>query len=186
MIIIGITGTLGAGKGTLVEYLMEHKGFAHYSVRSFLTEEINKRALPLDRDSMVLVANELRASFHPGYIAEQLFEQARQSGKNCIIESIRTPGEAELLKSKGNFFLLAVDANAEVRYERIRNRNSETDQVSLETFIENEAREMDSVDPNKQNIRKCIQMADFTLTNNSSTTELFVKLELILNQILSQ
>ena len=33
-IIIGITGTLGAGKGTVVEYLKK-KSFKHYSVRSF-------------------------------------------------------------------------------------------------------------------------------------------------------
>lgn len=41
MIIIGITGTLGAGKGTVVEYL-KTKGFKHFSVREFLTQEIKK------------------------------------------------------------------------------------------------------------------------------------------------
>ena len=40
MLIIGITGTLGAGKGTVVEYLVEKKGFDHYSVRAFLLKEI--------------------------------------------------------------------------------------------------------------------------------------------------
>ena len=39
MITIGITGTLGAGKGTIVEYLQKEKGFSHYSVRAFLTDE---------------------------------------------------------------------------------------------------------------------------------------------------
>lgn len=38
MHIIGITGTLGAGKGTIVEYLKDKKGFAHFSVREFLKE----------------------------------------------------------------------------------------------------------------------------------------------------
>jgi len=42
MIIIGITGTLGAGKGTVVEYLQE-KGFRHYSARGFITKEVEKR-----------------------------------------------------------------------------------------------------------------------------------------------
>ena len=40
MIIIGITGTLGAGKGTIVEYLVGKKGFKHYSVRELLSEII--------------------------------------------------------------------------------------------------------------------------------------------------
>jgi len=184
MIIIGITGTLGAGKGTLVEYLVKYKGFAHFSVRTFLIEEINRRGLEVNRDNMVLIANELRAKHNPAYIAEQLFEQAKLSGQNCIIESIRTPGEAECLKQKGMFFLLAVDAKSELRYERIRSRNSETDQVSFETFLENEKREMNSNDPNKQNINRCISMADFAIENNGSTKELFDELENILQQIL--
>ena len=60
MIIIGITGTIGAGKGTIVEYLTDKKGFTHYSVRSFLIDEIKKRGFEVNRDSMVLVANDLR------------------------------------------------------------------------------------------------------------------------------
>ncbi len=42
MLIIGITGTLGAGKGTIVEYLEKEMGFDHLSVRDFITKEIEK------------------------------------------------------------------------------------------------------------------------------------------------
>ena len=47
MILIGITGTLGAGKGTVVDFLIENYGFKHYSVRGFLTEEIEKNTTNL-------------------------------------------------------------------------------------------------------------------------------------------
>ena len=92
MITIGITGTLGAGKGTIVDYLVKEKDFVHYSVRAFLTQEIQRRGLPVNRDSMTAVGNDLRAQHSPSWIVEQLYEQANASGKNCIIESIRTPG----------------------------------------------------------------------------------------------
>jgi hypothetical protein len=66
MKIIGITGTLGAGKGTVVDYLMQPPhSFAHYSARSLLTEIIEERGLPLNRDSMRDVANGMRAANGP-------------------------------------------------------------------------------------------------------------------------
>src|SRR5882757_21012 len=98
MITIGITGTLGAGKGTVVEYLIHKYDFAHYSAREFITQEIFRRGLPVNRDTMTETSNDLRAKHHPGYIIEQLFLQACQSDKNALIESVRTVGEIDILK----------------------------------------------------------------------------------------
>lgn len=183
MLIIGITGTLGTGKGTIVEYLVNHQGFVHFSVRGYLIEEINRRGLLVNRDSMVLVANNLRASNSPSFITDKLYEQALLSGKNCIIESIRTPGEVVSLREKGNFLLFAVDALPELRYERIVTRNSETDRISYATFIENEQREMQSNDPNNQNIGWCIAQADYTFLNNSDVAGLYTQLEKVLGSL---
>jgi len=183
MIIIGITGTLGAGKGTIVEYLVGEKGFIHYSVRVYLLEKIREKGLQENRDSMFRLANELRANYGPSYVTDQLYNEAMVSGKNCVIESIRTPGEIDSLRTKGHFFLLAVDADPELRYQRILLRQSETDQVSRETFLENEEREMNTTDPNKQNLRKCIEMADFILLNNGTKKDLILELEKVLDQV---
>ena len=68
MNIIGITGTLGAGKGTIVDYLIQHYGYRHYSVRGYLIEEAERRGLPLNRDTFVVVANDLRATHSPSFI----------------------------------------------------------------------------------------------------------------------
>jgi dephospho-CoA kinase len=183
MIIIGITGTLGAGKGTIVDYLIGEKGFVHHSVRAYLLEKIRKQGLPENRDSMFRLANELRASFGPSYVTDQLYNQAMISGKNCVIESIRTPGEINSLRAKGHFFLLAVDADPEFRYQRILLRQSETDRVSRKTFLKNEEREMNTTDPNKQNLRKCIEMANFILLNNGTKKDLVQQLEKVLDQV---
>lgn len=174
---------MGAGKGTVVEYLLNNKGFQHYSVRGYILTEIRKRKLPENRDSMVIVANDLRKKNSPSYIVDQLYEQAKHSGTNTVIESIRTPGEVESLKTKGNFYLFAVDANAEIRFSRIKKRGSETDHIDFETFLGNEKREMSSDDPNKQNLGACILAADFVFENNGPIEELYKKVENVLEKI---
>ena len=183
MHIIGITGTLGAGKGTIVEYLIQKYGFQHCSVRAFLIKEIEKRNMPVNRDSMVIVANDLRTQYGPSYIVEQLYEEAKLTNKNTIIESIRAVGEAEALKKKWTFSLFAIDADQKIRYERNKLRNSETDQISYQEFINNEEREMKNTDPNKQNLANCIELADFKIENNGTKEELHSKIDEIIKKI---
>lgn len=173
MIIIGITGTIGAGKGTIVEYLVKEKGFAHFSVRGFLLERIRQFGLPENRDSMFHLANELRAEYGPSYVVDQLFIEAVKSRKNSIIESIRTTGEIDSLRKQEGFYLLAVDADPKLRYDRILLRQSETDRVSYETFLQNEQRESVSTDPGVQNLQACISEADAVILNNGPVGELY-------------
>ncbi len=184
MLIIGITGTLGAGKGTIVEYLKEKKNFRHYSVRDYLIQEIERQGLPVNRDSMTAVANRLRSEHHPAYIVEELYKQAVTTGENAVIESIRTAGEVEFLRKQGNFYLFAVDADPKIRYQRIRQRASETDHIDFETFLSNEAREMNATDPNKQNLTKCIQMADFRFDNNGNVTALYAETDRVVGKMM--
>lgn len=183
MKIIGITGTLGAGKGTIVDYLTHHHGFRHFSVRGYLTKLIKAKGGEVNRDTLVATANELRAQNTPSFIAEELYREAAESGHDCIIESIRTVGEISALHAKGNFTLFAVDADQKVRYGRIVERASETDKVTFEVFAGNEAREMNSEDPNKQNLAACMRMADYRFTNDGSFDSLYRQVDEALAKI---
>ncbi|MGH7174795.1 MAG: AAA family ATPase [Minisyncoccia bacterium] len=180
--IIGITGTLGAGKGAVVEYLVNTLGFEHYSMSGFITEEIERRELVVNRDTMSLVANDLRAEHGPGYIASTLLARAKAASGNALIEALHSTGEAEEIK-KGGGIIIAVDADLKTRFERIRGRGSEKDDVTFEHFKKQNEREIASADPTRHNIAGVMKMADYTLTNEGTLTELYAQIDRVLEQI---
>lgn len=176
--IVGLTGTIGAGKGAAVDYLKQ-KGFKHFAARDFITAEIERRGLPVDRDSMTAVSNEMRRAHGASYIIRSLLETAEREGGDAVIESVRVPAEAALLKSRGAV-LIAIDADQKLRYGRIAGRGLSTDHIDFETFVAQEAREMENADPEKQNLSAVIKTADYTVRNEGSLEELRVQIDQLL------
>lgn len=182
MVLIGITGTNGSGKGTVVRYLVAQKGFRHYAARAFLTDELVKRGLSVDRSSMRLLANEFRLQYEPAYVIRQLFEQAkRDECDRVVIESVRNVGEAVFLKEQGAL-LIAVDADQRLRYARVEKRRSSTDHVDFATFLEHEEREMNPVGSHDMDIRGVMLQADVTIENNGTIEVLHEDIERALNE----
>jgi len=182
MRIIGITGTLGAGKGTIVEYLMKQHDFAHFSARGVLTEILNSKGLAVNRDTLREEANSMRLERGPAAVIEVLFERAQAAGRDAVIESVRTEGEVTALRRKSGvpFVLLAVDADQALRYRRVVGRGSSTDSVDFEKFKAQEKKEMESTKPHEQNLGRCMELADMRLTNDGSTAELHAATEAFL------
>ncbi|EKE05056.1 MAG: hypothetical protein ACD_19C00426G0078 [uncultured bacterium] len=176
MLIIGITGTLGAGKGTVVDYLIKNRDFKHYSVSGYLKDELIKQNKEINRPNLQDVGNELREKFGPDFITQELFTLAKTNNENAIIESVRNPREAEFIKSHGGK-LIAVVADQKIRFDRIKDRQSVKDNVTFEEFQKQEERETQSIDPNSQNLTKCIEMADFIINNDGDLDNLYEQIE---------
>ncbi len=182
--ILGITGSIGGGKGTVVEYLRSKHQFAHYSSSDLLVKILKERGEVVDRDGMNRIANELRAENPAGVPAENYKRYEAEDGlSDVIFESIHSVPESDFIKSMGGI-MIGITASPEVRYERIVARGSVKDNVSKEKFIEQQQREeAGSEDPNKSNIFKTIAAADFTIENNGSVEELYVQVDKILAEL---
>ncbi len=179
--VIGIVGTHGAGKGAVVQFLKE-RGFVHCSARAFFIEELERRGVGPDRPAISALANELREKHGVDYVVRMFLAQHDPSCCDLVIESIYTEGEAEAIRSAGGY-VLSVDADADIRYERIKHRMSETDKVTKEEFLKKQEEEARSTDPTKQNARTVMEQADFHIENNGGIEALKVQVDYALEKI---
>lgn len=182
MIIIGITGTNGSGKGAVVQYLKKI-GFSHYSVRNFLIKKLKEKNIEINRTSMRENADKLRQKFSPSYLIEEISKEILKENKDCVIESIRCPGEIDFLRKFENFYLFSVDANIKTRFQRIQKRQSYTDKVDFKDFIKQENAELNNNEPFKMNILKCIQLSDYKFINDKSFSYLNEQINMALGKI---
>ena len=181
--IIGLTGRNGSGKTAVLEYL-RNRGFEAHSLSDEIREEIRIRGREITRDVLIEVGNELRTSFGPGVLADRVLRTLED--RNYVIDSIRNPGEVEVLKSRDDFSLLAVEADVEVRFERSRQRARENAARTLQQFIEEESRELDSDNPASQQLNATRQKADLVVTNNGTLEELHRQLDTLLSPLMSR
>src|SRR3989344_315123 len=159
--ILGIAGTDGAGKGTVDKYLVNKKGFVHYSARAIWVEEIEKRGMESTRSNMRLIANEFRSKQGNDFLITYYLKKIEvERPENTVIESLRATAEAVTLKEHGGV-LLAVDADQRLRYQRVQARRSSSDAVSYEQFVAHEELEKNDPDPHGMQKQTEMEMADY-------------------------
>jgi len=173
--ILGLTSFLAAGKGVFSNYLKE-KGFIVYSCSDIIREECRKKGLEITRDNLQKIGNELRKEFGANILAERLSNKIKnkknKKNNDFIVESIRSPEEIKELKKFDDFHLIFIDADTKIRYQRAKNRLREQEHISsYEEFMKSEKKELESKDPNSQQLLKCKKLSKYKISNNSNIEE---------------
>ena len=145
--IIGIGGTNGSGKDTVGQLLAEEFGFLFISVTDILRAECRDRGLPVVRENLREISAEWRRELGMGAPIDRGIAVYDKSGKNykgVVLASLRHPGESDRVHELGGT-VWWIDADPQVRYERVRAGNrgrSEEDEKTFEEFMADEAAEM--------------------------------------------
>ena len=179
--IIGIVGTLGAGKGTVVEYLKQ-KGFAHYSISEFLDSVLKEKSVPSTRANLSALADEFSQEYEGGVLEVVNLRTQKEGVDNYILESIHREKEAEYLRSIDGL-ILGVDADTKVRFKRASKRQEgEKDNVTYEQFLCDLEREEEGRGSGTPNIRAVLNNADVVLNNDGTLEELHQQIDIFLEK----
>ena len=178
--IIGLTGTNGAGKTVVADYL-ESLGFERHSLSDEIRRELAERGLPATRENLIQQGTAIRRKEGRSALADRVKARLVE-GKRYVVDSIRNPSEVESLRATGRFRLLLVDAPQQVRFRRVVERGGDRLPASFEEFVEQERREWESEDPAAQRMKATIEMADETISNESGVGELRQKVDVLLKR----
>ncbi len=177
-LVIGLTGTFGAGKDAAQAILAryyESKGL--HAVSTGTAEELRaycrEHGYPLDRPTLQRVATDVRETLGTGYFGKRCVDKikkARPRAKVGLITAFRHVGEVNAVRKAfgKNFVLIAIDAPALIRYKRATQRARAGEQrLTFAQFKESQEKEMQGKGGGQQ-IAKVMDMADRLLWNNST------------------
>ncbi|MCD6248562.1 MAG: flagellar hook-basal body complex protein FliE [Hadesarchaea archaeon] len=182
LLVIGVVGLQGSGK-TEVAKAISQFGIPRVRMGDIVLEEVRKRGLDLNEQTVGAIAEEIRKIEGAAAIAKRCAPLIRSLGrgkKGVVVDGIRSKAEVDEFREifGKNFLLIAVKANERIRYERVRSRSRIDDATGPESFREKEKREL------SWGLKQAMEAADFTLINEGTLEDLQRQVNKILKKII--
>lgn len=181
--ILGLTGTMCAGKGEVVKYL-KNKDFEHYVYSDILKEIAKQRNIEPTRENLQKLGNDIKKeSKNLGILSKKMLKKIKTD--KSVVDGIRNVDEIKELRKQKKVYIIGVAAPQRLRFKRLKKRNREGDPKTFSEFkrldnLENRGK------TKGQEISKCLKMANFIINNNGSLEKLDNEIEKILQTISSQ
>jgi dephospho-CoA kinase len=178
MITIGLVGSIGSGKDTAAQYILQKHSFTLFTFSyDGLGDILKKSGLELNRKNLQRLGKEIRAREGNAIVAKLLWAKIEErKEEKVIINGFRYPEELTFFKENSSeFMLIGVDCPLPVRYARVRRRNTkENKEMTLDEFkaYENAATEL--------NIPILLNSADYIVINDSDLNTLYRRIDAIL------
>jgi len=180
--IIGLTGTMGCGKGEIVNYL-KSKSFEHYVYSDILREIAKQRNIEPTRENLQKLGTDIKKQTKNwGILSKELIKKIKTD--KAVVDGIRNIDEIRELKKRKDTIIIGVNASQRLRYNRLKKRGRQGDPKTFKEFkrldnLENRGK------TKGQEINNCLKKADFIVNNDKTIEELKNRVESILKSISS-
>ncbi len=179
-VIIGIAGEIGAGKGTVTSYLMQHYHAQNLRYSAILQDILRRLDLVYNRENLATLAEALRGAFGGDILSRALLgDIARADARIVVVDGIRKRAELEVLRRHEGFVCFFVDADLRTRYERIHTRDEKADDATktYEQFVADHERAAD------REIPQLKPLADVVIDNSGTQEATFAQIDAALRTI---
>ena len=179
-IILGFVGPIASGKGTACGYLNEKYQAQTYRFSTMLYDILNRVNLETNRENLQKVSSVLRQNFGDDLMAKTIaFDVTKAESQIVSVDGVRREPDIKYLREIPGFYLISIDANAEIRHKRLIGRGEKTDDntKTFEQFLEDEKKEAE------QQIKAVAKKADFQIDNNGTLEQLYEQIEKIMKNI---
>lgn len=178
--IIGLVGTPGAGKSAVTDYIIQTYGGSQFRFSDYLSHVLQKMNITKSRENMIKLSVILRKEFGEDLFSHAVASDAlRSEDELVLVDGIRRPEDLAAFRPLPNFKLIAVNADAKIRYDRIKHRGEKVG----ETDMTWEAFETTERAPTEITIPEAMTYADFVIMNDGSVEELHARIDEIMKEI---
>ena len=135
--VIGLCGSMGAGKDVVAKYLVSNYGYTQFTIGDIVREEMTKKGIEITREKSDAFSEEMRSKHGQDYFIKQCVEKIKSGKyKNAVMDGIRLPSDT-IVMEKGfgkDYVLFKVDALPLIRFERLQSRGRSDLPKTLEQF----------------------------------------------------
>lgn len=178
--IIGLTGQIASGKGTVKKYLEEKYGARDCRFSTSLRDILLRIGEEISRENMQKISTVLRENFGQNILAKIIAKDIEKlDGDIIVIDGIRRISDIEYLKEMPGFVLIRISADPKIRYERMvkRNENKGDNKKTIEQFLKDHESDSDKEVPIVMGI------ATKHIDNNGDLENLYKQIDQIMKLI---
>lgn len=149
-IIFGLVGLQGCGKGTLADILREKYGAGYFRFSAILSDIMERLAMEKTRDNYTKLSIALRQAVGEDALSYAVERAALAAPQDIVvIDGIRRPEDIVALEPLPHFHLIAIEADQELRFERMKKRGEKATEATMswEKFLEDEGAETERTIP---------------------------------------